>query len=71
VEPVLQNVAIYLVAAVIAVPLCRRLGLGSVIGYLAAGFVIGPLFGLVGAEAHDVRHVAEFGIGMMLFLIGL
>jgi CPA2 family monovalent cation:H+ antiporter-2 len=71
VEPVLQHVAIYLVAAVIAVPLCRRLGLGSVLGYLAAGFVIGPLLGLVGAEAHDVRHVAEFGIVMMLFLIGL
>ena len=46
-------------------------GLGSVLGYLAAGIAIGPILGLVGSETKDVQHVAEFGIVMMLFLIGL
>ncbi|CUH63796.1 K(+)/H(+) antiporter [Thalassovita gelatinovora] len=62
---------IYLLAAVIAVPLAARLGLGSVLGYLTAGIVIGPVFGLVGAETQDLQHFAEFGVVMMLFLIGL
>ncbi|AFY40164.1 Kef-type potassium/proton antiporter, CPA2 family [[Leptolyngbya] sp. PCC 7376] len=62
---------IYLMAAVLSVPLAKRLGLGSVLGYLIAGIVIGP-FGiqLVGAE-EGVMHFAEFGVVMMLFLIGL
>lgn len=55
-------------AAVIAVPLAARLGLGSVLGYLLAGVAIGPL---IGAEAAELQHVAEFGVVMMLFLIGL
>ena len=55
----------------IAVPLAARLGLGSVLGYLAAGIAIGPLLGMVGSETKDVQHVAEFGIVMTLFLIGL
>lgn len=55
-------------AAVIAVPMAARLGLGSVLGYLLAGVAIGPL---IGAEAADLQHVAEFGVVMMLFLIGL
>ena len=55
-------------AAVIAVPLASRLGLGSVLGYLLAGVAIGPL---IGAEAAELQHVAEFGVVMMLFLIGL
>ncbi|CUJ92323.1 K(+)/H(+) antiporter [Ruegeria denitrificans] len=67
----LYQASIYLAAAVIAVPLSARLGLGSVLGYLAAGIVIGPVFGLVGAEAESLQHVAEFGVVMMLFLIGL
>lgn len=67
----LYQATIYLAAAVIAVPLSARLGLGSVLGYLAAGLVIGPLFGLVGAETENLQHVAEFGVVMMLFLIGL
>ena len=67
----LAPATIYLTAAVIAVPFAARLGLGSVLGYLAAGIVIGPLTGLVGAETEDLRHVAEFGVVMMLFLIGL
>jgi monovalent cation:proton antiporter-2 (CPA2) family protein len=63
---------VYLAAAVIAVPLAKRLGLGSVLGYLIAGMVIGPFgFGLIGEEGQDVMHFAEFGVVMMLFLIGL
>ncbi|MEE4119959.1 MAG: cation:proton antiporter [Paracoccaceae bacterium] len=62
---------IYLAAAVVAVPLASRLGLGSVLGYLLAGIVIGPLLGLVGGQADDLRTYAEFGVVMMLFLIGL
>ena len=62
---------IYLAAAVLIVPLSKRLGLGSVLGYLLAGILIGPTLHLVGQETHDVQHVAEFGVVMMLFLIGL
>ncbi len=70
-ESFLFQATIYLGAAVIAVPLAARLGLGSVLGYLAAGIVIGPAFGLVGAETADLQHFGEFGVVMMLFLIGL
>ena len=56
---------------VIAVPVAARLGLGSVLGYLAAGLIIGPILGLVGSETTDLQHVAEFGVVLMLFLIGL
>lgn len=62
---------IYLVAAVIAVPIAKRLGLGSVLGYLIAGVVIGPVIGLVGEESVTIQHFAEFGVVMMLFLVGL
>jgi len=63
---------VYLGAAVVAVPLAKRLGLGSVLGYLIAGMVIGPFgFGLIGEEGQDVMHFAEFGVVMMLFVIGL
>ncbi len=63
---------IYLLAAVISVPLAKRLGLGSVLGYLLAGIAIGP-FGLrlVGTDGGDLMHFAEFGVVMMLFVIGL
>ena len=70
-ETFLYQASIYLAAAVIAVPLAARLGLGSVLGYLAAGIVIGPVLGLVGSETEDLQHFAEFGVVMMLFLIGL
>ncbi|MDB4092272.1 monovalent cation:proton antiporter-2 (CPA2) family protein, partial [bacterium] len=70
-EGFLYSASIYLGAAVIAVPVAARLGLGSVLGYLAAGILIGPLLGLVGAETKDLQHFAEFGVVMMLFLIGL
>ena len=62
---------VYLMAAVVMVPIARRLGLGSVLGYLLAGMLIGPILGIVGAETQDLQHYAEFGVVMMLFLIGL
>ena len=70
-ESFLYQASIYLAAAVIAVPIAARLGLGSVLGYLAAGILIGPVFDLVGSETADLQHFAEFGVVMMLFLIGL
>ena len=71
-ESVLYQATIFLMTAVIAVPIAARLGLGSVLGYLAAGILIGPVFGLVGThQADDLLHYAEFGVVMMLFLIGL
>ncbi|MBT9505444.1 glutathione-regulated potassium-efflux system protein KefC [Rhodoferax sp.] len=67
----LVNSFIYLSAAVIAVPLSKALGLGSIIGYLAAGIVIGPWgLGLV-TNVEDILHFAEFGVVLMLFLVGL
>jgi glutathione-regulated potassium-efflux system ancillary protein KefC len=67
----LTNSLIYLGAAVIAVPLSRALGLGSIIGYLAAGIAIGPWgLGLV-SNVEDILHFAEFGVVLMLFLVGL
>ncbi|MBY6116211.1 monovalent cation:proton antiporter-2 (CPA2) family protein [Mameliella alba] len=62
--------SVFLLAAVIAVPLAARLGLGSVLGYLLAGLVIGPGLGLV-VDTADIQHFAEFGVVMMLFIIGL
>ena len=70
-ESFLYQATIYLATAVIAVPIAARLGLGSVLGYLAAGILIGPVLGLVGSETASIQHVAEFGVVMMLFLIGL
>ncbi|WP_339853633.1 monovalent cation:proton antiporter-2 (CPA2) family protein [uncultured Nisaea sp.] len=67
-----QDAFIYLLAAVIAVTVSHRLGLGSVLGYLFAGIAIGPVLGIVaGAETETVKHFAEFGVVIMLFLIGL
>jgi monovalent cation:proton antiporter-2 (CPA2) family protein len=67
-----QNALVYLLAAVISVPVAKRLGFGSVLGYLLAGIIIGPfVLGYIGLEGEDVMHFAEFGVVMMLFLIGL
>ncbi|MDO6586509.1 cation:proton antiporter [Salipiger sp. 1_MG-2023] len=66
----LFQASIYLLAAVIAVPIAARLGLGSVLGYLLAGIIIGPVLHLVSAT-EDLLHFAEFGVVMMLFIIGL
>ncbi len=63
---------VYLSVAVLAVPLASRFGLGSVLGYLGAGIVIGPfVLNLTGEAQNDIMHFAEFGVVMMLFLIGL
>ena len=71
IPPLLLQSAIYLGVAVLAVPVSRRIGLGSVLGYLLAGMLIGPWgLGLIG-ESEAVLHFAEFGVVMMLFLIGL
>lgn len=69
-ESVLYQATIFLLAAVIAVPLASRLGMGSVLGYLLAGVVIGPVLGLI-QQPESLLHYAEFGVVMMLFLIGL
>ena len=62
---------VYLAAAVLAVPVARLLGLGAIIGYLGAGIVIGPYgLALVG-DAKDMLHFAEFGVVLMLFVVGL
>ncbi|MCG8696215.1 MAG: monovalent cation:proton antiporter-2 (CPA2) family protein [Minwuiales bacterium] len=67
----LMQSAIYLCAAVVAVPLSKRLGLGAILGYLAAGIIIGPGgLGLIG-HVEDVLHFAEFGVVLLLFVIGL
>tara|TARA_B100000508_G_scaffold32374_1_gene24972 strand:- start:4279 stop:6168 length:1890 start_codon:yes stop_codon:yes gene_type:complete len=68
---VLEIALIYLAAAIVAVPIAKRVGLGSVLGYLIAGILIGPYaLGIVGDQT-DVMHFAEFGVVMMLFLVGL
>ena len=68
---VLEIVIIFLAAAVIAVPLSRKLGLGAVLGYLCAGVIIGPqALGLV-ADAEQTLAASEFGVVLMLFIIGL
>ena len=67
----LVQVVALLAAGVVAVPIFKRIGLGSILGYLAAGVVIGP-FGLrVFAESEAILHVAELGVVMFLFIIGL
>ena len=67
----LMNSFVYLAAAVVAVPLSKKLGLGAIVGYLAAGMAIGPWgLGLV-RNVQDILHFAEFGVVLMLFLVGL
>lgn len=67
----LSQAFIYLAAAVLAVPLFKRLGLGSVLGYLIAGILIGPYALQLISDPEHVLHFAEFGIVLLLFLIGL
>ena len=69
-EGFLFQAVIFLLAAVVAVPLAVRFGFGSVLGYLVAGIIIGPLLGLV-TDTEGIQHFAEFGVVLMLFLIGL
>lgn len=68
----LQDALIYLGTAIIFVPVAKKLGIGSVLGYIIGGVIVGPYaLGLIGHEGEDVMHAAEFGVVMMLFLIGL
>jgi len=62
---------LFLVAGVVAVPLATRLGLGSVLGYLMAGIAIGPLLNVLHVDVVSIQHFAEFGVVMMLFIVGL
>lgn len=67
----LAEAAVFMAAAVVAVPVFKRFGLGSVLGFLAAGTVIGP-FGIgIISNAEDILHFAEFGVVLLLFIIGL
>jgi glutathione-regulated potassium-efflux system ancillary protein KefC len=67
----LSQALVFLAAAVVSVPLFKRLGLGSVLGYLAAGMVIGP-FGLrLISDVESILHFAELGVVLLLFIIGL
>jgi len=68
--PQLSEMAIFLAAAVLAVPLFRRLRLGAVLGYLAAGVVLGPVLRLV-SGVDSIMHFAELGVVLLLFVIGL
>ena len=70
----LLQIAVFLAAAAIAAPLAKKLRIGSVLGYLIAGFLIGPYGIGVIYQLYDVqhiRHIAEFGVVLLLFLIGL
>jgi monovalent cation:proton antiporter-2 (CPA2) family protein len=71
-EGFFAQAVVYLAAALVMVPIAKRVGLGSVLGYLSAGVAIGPFgLGLIGSAGQDVMHFAEFGVVMMLFVVGL
>ena len=68
----LSQALVYLAGAVICVPIAKKIGMSSVLGYLISGIIIGPfVLGFIGHEGEGIMHVAEFGVVMMLFLIGL
>jgi CPA2 family monovalent cation:H+ antiporter-2 len=70
-DSLLLNALYYLLAAVITVPLFKRLGLGSILGYLFAGIVLGPhALGII-EDPESVLHFAEYGVILLLFVIGL
>ncbi|MFN3280275.1 MAG: cation:proton antiporter [Tabrizicola sp.] len=62
---------LFLIAGVIAVPLATRTGLGLVLGYLIAGIALAPILDLLRVDVVSIQHFAEFGVVMMLFLVGL
>lgn len=62
---------VFLIAGVASVPIASRLGLGSVLGYLIAGIAISPVLALLNVDVVSIQHFAEFGVVMMLFLVGL
>lgn len=70
-EHFLLQLFIFLAAGAIAVPIAKKLGLGSVLGYLIAGIVVGPYGAALITNVEDIMHFTEFGVVMMLFLVGL
>ncbi len=70
-EGIFQTILIYLGAAIIMVPLVRKLGFSSVIGYILGGIVVGPFVLKLTGNASDVMHATEFGVVMLLFIVGL
>jgi glutathione-regulated potassium-efflux system ancillary protein KefC len=70
-DGLLFNAVIYLAAAVIAVPIAKRLGLGSVLGYLIAGIIVGPWVLKLITDVEAILHFSEFGVVLLLFVIGL
>ncbi|RJE83736.1 cation:proton antiporter domain-containing protein [Paracoccus onubensis] len=70
-ENFLLLATVYLTLMIVAVPLAVRLGLGSVLGYLTCGILLGPLVNLTGSDLDALQHFAELGVALMLFLIGL
>jgi glutathione-regulated potassium-efflux system ancillary protein KefC len=70
-QTVLAYTAIFLLTAVLAVPLAKRLGLGSILGYLFGGIIIGPFVFKVVTDVNTILHFAEFGVVLMMFVIGL
>ena len=70
IEPLYLEAIVLLGGAVLAGPLFKRIGLGTVLGYLAAGIVIGPVTRFI-RDADDILHFAELGVVMLLFIIGL
>lgn len=67
----LLNTVVYLAAAVLAVPVAKRLGLGAVLGYLIAGIAVGPWGLRLISDVHDILHFSEFGVVLLMFIIGL
>jgi glutathione-regulated potassium-efflux system protein KefB len=67
----LYSVVILLAAAIVAVPLARLLGLGSILGYLAAGLIVGPAGLRLVTDVENIQHISELGVVMLLFIIGL
>ena len=67
----LIDILVLLAGAVVAVPIFQRLGLGSILGYLIAGIIVGPWgFGFI-ERVEEIRHIAEFGVVFLLFIIGV
>ncbi|NIW38207.1 MAG: glutathione-regulated potassium-efflux system protein KefB, partial [Gemmatimonadetes bacterium] len=71
VEMILHDATIYLAAAIVAVMLARKLGFGAVLGYLAAGVLVGPWGLRLITDVDNILHFAEFGVVLLLFIIGL
>ena len=70
-QDILLLTFLFMIAGIIAVPIASKLGLGSVLGYLLAGIALGPLLAQFGVDVVSIQHFAEFGVVMMLFLVGL